>query len=109
MESLGKSRGQKPLGPAAPRVLVVGLPEGLHSPRYPLGFSTDCTTVHCSLYTMQCRLSEVYLQYDSTISQTVNIRCGDLVGAMENHVVPALESIYEAERVHENVGKTNGF
>ena len=43
MESLGKSQGQNPRGlrPQAPRVLAVGLPEGLHSPCYTQCFSTD--------------------------------------------------------------------
>ena len=32
----------KPAGPVAPRVLSLGLPYGLHSPWYPLGFSIYC-------------------------------------------------------------------
>ena len=35
----------KHLGPAAPRALALGLPQGLHSPWYHLGFSTYCLII----------------------------------------------------------------
>ena len=42
MDSLGRSRGKKSLGPLPPMVLPLRPPLGLHSPWYPLGFSTHC-------------------------------------------------------------------
>ena len=70
----------KPSGSAAPLVLALGLHTGLHSPLYPLGFSTHCPKIlffrlaifNCAMFILSCHNTDIVqyaaLQYTSVLN-----------------------------------------